>query len=135
MLYLRGKDDFVDTFQSQLLKVKVESGYSIKTLQVDGGSEFISIKLKLFYKKQDIIIQYVTSYIQKENRLAEQKWRTIVNIKDAILIDNNLPNRFQVEEIKMANYLWNRLPTRTKSHSKIISEEGQTRQRQNLQYV
>ena len=44
-LYLQGKDDFVDVFQAWLPRYEAKSGCFIKTLRVDSGGEFISIKL------------------------------------------------------------------------------------------
>ena len=94
ILYLQGEDDFIDTFQVWLPRVEAESNCSMKVLQTDGGGESILARLKSFCKKQDIIIRYAASYVHKENRLAEQGWRTIVTMKDLILIDNGLSNGF-----------------------------------------
>lgn len=56
-------------------------------------------------------------------------------MKDSILINNGLPNNFWAEAMKKANYLCNRLFTRSKNYGKMISKESQTTQRQNFQYV
>lgn len=53
-------------------------------------------------------------------------------MKDSILIDSSLPDRFWVEAIETANYLRNKLPIRTKSHKKVISKELWISQKQNL---
>lgn len=45
-------------------------------------------------------------------------------MKDSILIDNSLPNRFWIEAIETANYLRNRHLIKTKTHNEIISEEA-----------
>lgn len=52
-----------------------------------------------------------------------------------MLIDSRLLHRFWVEVIETANYLQNRIPTRSQNHGKIISEEAWTNKQQNLQYV
>lgn len=44
-LYLRGKNDFMDIFQTWLLRVKAESNSSIKVFQANKGKEFIFAKL------------------------------------------------------------------------------------------
>lgn len=64
-----------------------------------------------------------------------QKWHTIVIIKDLMLIDNGLPNKFWAKVIETANYLKNRLLTKTKSYKKVISEELWISQKQNFQYI
>lgn len=134
-LYLRGKDDFVDAFQAWLPRVESESGCSMKVLRADGGGEFISKKLRLFCEKRGIAIKYAAPYVHEENGLAERGWRTIVTMKDAMLIDSKLPNGFWAEAMETANYLRNRLPTRSKSHGEVIPEECWTGRRQNLQHI
>lgn len=104
----------------------------MKTLRADGGGEFISVRLRLFCKKRGIAIRYAAPYVHEENGLAERGWRTIVTMKDAMLIDSSLPNGFWAEAMETANYLRNRLPTRTKSHGEVIPKEAWTGQRQNL---
>lgn len=131
-LYLWGKDDFVDAFQAWLPRVEVESGCSMKVLRADGGGEFISVKLGLYCEKQGIAIRYTAPYVHEENGMAERGWRTIVTMKDSMLIDSGLFNGFWAEAMETANYLRNRLPTKTKTHSKIIPEEAWTGSRQNL---
>ena len=108
-LYLRGKDDFVDAFQAWLPRVEAESGCAMKMLRADGGGEFISTKLRLFCEKRGIDIKYASPYIHEENGLAERGWRTIVIIKDSMLIDSGLPNKFWAEAIETANIMsWSR---------------------------
>lgn len=70
-LYLRGKDDFIDAFQTWLPRVEAESGCSMKMLRADGGGEFISTKLRLFCEKRGIAIKYAAPYVHEENGLAE----------------------------------------------------------------
>lgn len=62
----------------------------MKTFCADGREEFISIKLKGFCDKKGIALKYVAPYMYKENGLAERDWRTIVTIKDLLLLDNGL---------------------------------------------
>lgn len=53
--------------------IENESGNSIKALCADGGGKFISAKLKDFYKKKDITIKYVASYMYNENNILERR--------------------------------------------------------------
>lgn len=55
-------------FKTWLPKVENKSGNSIKVLYTDKGGEFISAKLKKFYKKKSITIKYVASYMYKKKR-------------------------------------------------------------------
>ncbi len=107
----------------------------MKVLRADGGGEFISAKLKPFCEKRGIVIRYAAPYVHEENGLAERGWRTIVTMKDSMLIDSGLPNDFWAEAMETANYLRNRLPTRSKNHGEMIPEEAWTGQRQDLQHI
>lgn len=77
----------------------------MKALQVDGGGEFILVKLCTFYEKHGIAIKYVAPYMHKEYGFVKQRWRTIITIKDVMLIDNGLSNDFWAETMETANYL------------------------------
>ena len=70
----------------------------------------------------------------KENRMAEQCWRTLATIKDSILISSDLAINFWAETIDKVNYLHNHLPTKRDS-SIIIPEETWTNVRQKLEHV
>ena len=129
MFYLRGNNDFVDAFQAWLPCVEAESEYLLETMRADDGGEFISTKLHLFCEKQGIAIKYVAPYMHKENGLAKRGWRTIVTIKDSMLIDSGLSNNFWAEAMETASYLHNRLPTRSKNHREVIAEEFWTGRR------
>ena len=94
ILYNCTKDEFVDVFQTWLRRVENESGCKMKALWADGEGEFISIKLREFYDKKRIVIKYAIPYLHKENGLAERGWRTIMTMKDSLLINSNLPNDF-----------------------------------------
>lgn len=82
-------------FQAWLSQLATDKcGYLMKTLGADGGTKLILSKLQAFCNKRGILIKYTAPYIYKENGLAEQGWRMIVTIKDSILINSWLPNRF-----------------------------------------
>ena len=107
----------------------------MKILKADGGGEFISHKLRTFCEKRGISIKHAAPYVHEENGLAERGWRTIVTMKDSILIDSGLPNGFWAEAMETANYLRNRLPTRSKNHGEMIPEEAWTGRRQDLHHI
>ena len=53
---------------------------------------------------------YTAPCVHDENGLAQRGWRTIVTMKDSMLINSSLPNGFWTEAMETANYLQNRLP-------------------------
>lgn len=56
-------------------------------------------------------------------------------MKDALLIDSELPNHFQAKAIEMANYFQNCLSIKTKYYKKLILEEKQSNKRQDISYI
>lgn len=95
VLYLQSIDKFVDAFTSIWLPaMENQCNKSIKALCTDRGREFISAKLKDFCNKKDIVIKFAAPYMHEEKRVAEQGWRTIVTIKDSLLVNSGLPLKF-----------------------------------------
>lgn len=94
----------------------------MKTLCTDRGGKFISIKLKVFCDKKDIVLKYTISYIHKENGLTERSWCTIVIMKDLLLLYSGLPLDFWVKVMETANYLQNRLLTKSQRRKLILEE-------------
>lgn len=43
--------------------------------------------------------------MHKENGLAERGWKTIVTMKDSMLVNSALPLEFWIEAMETANYL------------------------------
>lgn len=124
ILYLRGKDDFIDAFQAWLPRAKSESECSMKVLRANGRGKFISNKVLNVLWEERHLNKVCCSVYALEKWTGQTRWRTIVTMKDSMLIDSRLPNGFWAEVMETANYLQNRLPTRSKTHGKMISEEA-----------
>lgn len=58
-------------------------------------------------------MQYTAPYTPEQNGVAERKNRTLVEMARCMLEDASLPNMFWAEAINTANYLQNRLPSRS----------------------
>lgn len=134
IVFLRSKDEFIDAFKVWLPKVENESKKSMKVLRADGGGEFISAKLKDICDRKGITIKYAAPYMHEENGLAKRGWRTVVTMKDSLLIDSNLPSEFWAEVMDIANYLRNRLPTKSQ-REELIPEEAWTGKKQDVSHV
>ena len=134
VLYLRSEDEFVDAFQIWLPRVENESKCTLKTLCPDGGGEFISIKLRVFCEKREIALKYGASYMHEENSLAERGWRTIVTMKDSLLLDSGLPLDFWAKAMDTANYLRNRLPTKSQKGG-FIPNKAWTKKQQDVSHL
>lgn len=56
-------------------------------------------------------------------------------MKDLMLIDNRLLNRFSAKVMKIANYLPNRLPNRNRTHGERIPKQAWIERKQDLYHV
>lgn len=121
-------------FQIWLPKVENEASQTVKALCADGGGEFISIKLRSFCEKKSIALKYAALYMYEENGLAKRGWQTIVTMKDSLLLDSGLPLDFWAEAMDTANYLQNRLPTKS-WRRELIPEEAWTRKKQDISHL
>lgn len=91
-------------------------------------------KLKDICDRKDIIIKYAAPYMHEENGLAERGWRTVVTMKDSLLIDSGLPLEFWAEAMETANYLRNRVPTKSQ-RGELVPEEAWTGRKQDVSHV
>lgn len=106
----------------------------MKTFCIDGKGEFIFAKLKNICNKKDISIKYAAPYMHKENGLAEQGWKTVVIMKDSLLIDNGLPLEFWAEAMDTANYLQNPLSIKSQRRE-MIPEEAWMEKKQDVSHI
>lgn len=96
----------------------------MQILGVDGSRKFMLVKFWSFNKKRGISMKYIVLYIYKKNKLVKRKLRIIFNMKNSILINSRLSNRFWAKIIEIVNYIKNRLSTRIKSHREIIPKNA-----------
>ena len=135
IILLRSKDEFFDTFKLWLPR-KESCGNKLDCLWINGEREFTSTAFQSFCEERGIKIGYAAPYMYKENRIVEQCWKTLVQMKDSLFIDSKLPNQFWPEVMDTANYFRNQLPTkRTEDKTIIIPKEAWTEVRQNLEHI
>ncbi len=72
--------------------------------------------------------------MHEENGLAERRWRIIVTMKDSLLLDSGLPLNFWAEAMDTANYLQNRLSTKSQKR-KLIPNEAWTKKQQDVSHL
>jgi hypothetical protein len=95
----------------------------IKTLQSDGGGEFLSTHFKTFLDTNGIMHQLSCPQTPQQNGIAERKHRHLVETGLAILSHSHLSQNYWVEAFNTAIFLINRLPTtvlRNKSPYQVL---------------
>lgn len=103
--------------------------------RINGSGKFICLALKNVCNKKVIDIGYTTSYIYKKNGIAKQCRRTLLTMKDSLLIDSNLPVNFWAKAMDTTNYLQSWLPIMRADKSIIFPKETWTTVRQNVKYI
>ena len=122
ILLLKSKNEFFNIFRLWFSCIEETSKEKVGCLQIDGEGKFISILLQDFCKERSLIISYVVPYINEENGIAKQCWKTLAIIKNIILINSGLLINFWAEAIDMANYFHTHLPINWDNPT-IIPEE------------
>lgn len=74
-------------------------------LRADEGGEFVSTKLKDICEQKGIAIKYAAPYMHDENKMAKRGWKTVVTMKDSLLVDSGLPLKFWAKAMDTANYI------------------------------
>lgn len=77
----------------------------MKVLRADRNGKFVLTKLKDIYKQKRITTKYTALYMHEENGISEQGERTVVTMKDFLLVDNGLSLEFWAKPIDTANYI------------------------------
>lgn len=110
---MREKSEALEKAKEFVEMAKTQFGRKPKILRSDRGGEYIGKKFKAFLKQNGIVGQLTAPYTPQQNGVAERKNRYLVEMARCMLIDGNLSNRFWGEAVMTANYMQNRLPSRS----------------------
>src|ERR1044072_2337374 len=128
---LKNKSDACDTVKRFMAYVEKRSGYTLKTLRTDRGTEYIVCDD--FLRKQGVKHQMTARYTPQQNGVAERKNRTVMNMVRSMLYCKKLPKSFWAEAVACAVYLLNRCPV--KSVRGKTPEEAWSGKRPNLSHL
>lgn len=92
---------------------KTKFGRKPKIMRSDRGGEYTGNSLVNYLKSEGIQSQLTAAYSPQQNGKAERKNRTLIEMARCMLIDANLPYTFWGEAVATANYIQNRVITRT----------------------
>lgn len=105
------KSEALEKFKIFKKQVEKKAEESIKCLGTDRGGKFTSLSFKVFCEEQGIKRHLTTAYTPHQNRVAERKNRTIMNMVRCLLIAKKVPKTFWAEAINWTFFLLNRCPT------------------------
>lgn len=106
---LKAKSDVASIFHQFKTMVELQFNNKIKSVQSDGGGEFIA--LKSYFNTHGITHRLSCPHTPQQNGLAERKHRHIIDMALTLLARASLPMKFWDEAILTSIYLINRLPT------------------------
>ncbi|KAL3508850.1 hypothetical protein ACH5RR_028251 [Cinchona calisaya] len=107
--FLKNKSDACDVFKKFKYYLEKQSGYFIKILRTDWGTEFLLCDD--FLKKYGFKHQLTVRYTPQQNSVVERKKRTVMDIVRSMIHSKNMPKSFWAEAVSCAIYVLNGCPT------------------------
>jgi hypothetical protein len=111
--FLKEKSAAFTVFKNFKALVENQSGYKLVTLRSDRGGEYTSKEFDKYCREQGIKHQFTTTYTPQQNRIAERKNCTILNMTKTLLKEKGLPKQLWAEAVTCSIYLLNRCPTKS----------------------
>ena len=108
VMYLREKLEAFEKFKCYLERVEKEIEKRLKFLRSDRGGEFISNKFNKFFIERGIKRHVSTPGTPEKNRIAERRYRSIMDCARTLMIEKNISLRYWKEAINIAVHTLNR---------------------------
>ena len=105
--FLVEKAEAFVTFKNFKIHVEKETDSTIKCLRIDRGGEFMSQEFKKFCDNNGIQRQLTAAYSPQQNRVAERKNRTIMNMVRSMLSSRKVPKTFWLEAVNWTVHVLN----------------------------
>jgi transposase InsO family protein len=115
--FIREKSEVANVAINFIESVKTKFGRKIKCFRSDRGTEYLNATLQNYLKKEGILPQCTTGYSPEQNGVAERKNRILLESARTMLIQKGLPKSLWAEAVFYANYVNNRITSRSKKMS------------------
>ncbi|PKU62451.1 Retrovirus-related Pol polyprotein from transposon TNT 1-94 [Dendrobium catenatum] len=93
--------------------IKTQFNTKLKALRSNGGGEFLSTEFTSFLLTHGIQRQLSCPHTPEQNGVAERKHRHLLELTRTLIHASNIPHSFWAEALSTANYLINRLPSKS----------------------
>lgn len=110
---LREKSEVNQKMREYIELMKTQKGKIPKIFNTDRGGEYVNHELRNYLRSLGIKFQYTAPETPQLNGIAERKNRYLLEMIRCMLRDADLPNTFWGEATMTANYLQNRIVTRS----------------------
>jgi transposase InsO family protein len=109
IFFLESKDEVFEHFRSLALRLNNEHPNCLKVIHSDNGTEFRNASFDEFCLEHGINQQFFTPRVPQQNRVVEQKNRTLVEMARMMLDEHWTPRRIWADAISTACYISNRI--------------------------
>lgn len=107
------KSDVESSLKEFIEFCKTKFGRKPKVIRSDRGGEYTGKSITNYFKSEGIQSQLTAAYSPQQNGKAERKNRTLIEMARCMLIDAKLPHSFWGEAVATANFIQNRVITRS----------------------
>ena len=113
LFFLKNKSEVCDRFKQYVEQVKTSFGKKPKVLRCDRGGEYTGNALQDYLKQEGIKFECTVGYASEQNGIAERKNRSLMEAARTMLFDAGMPKCWWVEAVNTANYVSNRMVSRS----------------------
>ena len=116
-VYFMHKKNEASSIIKRFVKMaKTQFNKTLKCIRSDRGREYVNKNLRRFLQDNGIKIEYTATYTPEQNGVAERKNRSLLEMARCMLCDSDMDQKYWAEAVHTANFLQNRLPTRSVSN-------------------
>ncbi|GKB82577.1 putative ribonuclease H-like domain-containing protein [Tanacetum coccineum] len=113
---LATKDETSGILKSFITRVENIIDQRVKVIRCDNGTEFKNKEMNQFCERKCIKREFSVARTPQQNRVAERKNRTLIEVARTMLADSKLPTTFWAEAVNIVFYVQNRVLV-TKPHN------------------
>nr|GEU88081.1 putative ribonuclease H-like domain-containing protein [Tanacetum cinerariifolium] len=118
VFFLASKDEISAILKIFITRIENLVDHKVKVIRCDNGTEFKNKEMNQFCEMKGIMRQYSVARTPQQNRVAERRYRTLIEVARTMLADLKLPI---AEAVNTACYVQNRVLV-VKPHNKTPYE-------------
>ncbi|GJW58886.1 putative ribonuclease H-like domain-containing protein, partial [Tanacetum coccineum] len=109
VFFLATKDETSGILKSFITGIENLVDHKVKVIRYDNGTEFKNREMNQFCKMKGILRQFSVARTPQQNRVAERRNRTLIEVSRTMLADSMLPTTFWAKAVNTACYIQNRV--------------------------
>jgi transposase InsO family protein len=109
------KSEPLACFKKFIILVENQLDRKVKALRMYRDREYLSDEFKQMCKEKGILRQLTIPYTPQQNRVAERRNRTLLEMVRSMMVQTNLPITFWGDALLTAVYILNRVPSKSVS--------------------